>query len=267
MIAIDAHVHIYPCHDLDTLVFSAFRNLFGGFAGRPDEPSAAVLFLTETAGNQYFKRLKDGKLQPDSRTQEKNWLPSNTDEPVSLRLTHVTYPGKELFLISGQQIVTSEKLEVLAIGCDCSEPDGLDLGETVRSIASGKGITILPWGVGKWLGRRGRIIDDFIAKNSSDLLFLGDNGSRPRFWAAPGLKPSKRANKNRLLSGTDPLPLLGEETRVGTFGSMVQTSIESRKPFASLSKALARPETEIIGYGKLQSLASFIKQQVALRMI
>ncbi len=266
MIITDAHVHIYPCHNLDTVISSAFRNLFSGAQNRTETNDSAVLFLTETAGNHYFELLMNGEIHPDSEKQAKNWQTSTTEESVSLRLVHSAHPQKELFIVSGQQVVTSEKLEVLAIGSNSLQAEGTPLNETVRSVVGGNGIAILPWGVGKWLGHRGRIINDFMATDVNDLLFLGDNGSRPRFWPVSSLKRSRQTKKPRLLSGTDPLPLPGEETRVGSFGSIIQGSIDPQKPFATLKKLLARPETEITGYGNLQSPTSFIKQQVALRM-
>ena len=266
MIITDAHAHIYPCNNLDDFISSAFRNLFTGAHNPADSCTTGVLFLTETTGNNYFELLENRKIPADNNGQTKIWSVLNTDEQHSLRINHAAFPDKEIILISGQQVVTEEKLEVLGIGCHSTQIDGIPLKQTVRSISSGDGIVILPWGVGKWLGQRGRILDDFMATDHRSLLFLGDNGNRPHFWPVSRLERCRRTKQPRLLSGTDPLPLAGEERRIGTFGSIIHGSIDSQKPVETLKKLLSDPETVITDYGDLQSSLSFLKQQVALRM-
>lgn len=266
MIITDAHAHIYSCYNLDDFISSAFRNFFTGTHNRADSSKTAVLFLTETTGNNYFELLRDRNIHADNNGQSKRWSILNTDEQHSLRINHAAFPDKEIIMISGQQVVTEEKLEVLAIACHSPQVDGIPLKDMVRSISTGEGIVILPWGVGKWLGQRGRILEDFIATDSSPLLFIGDNGSRPHFWPVPSLERCRKTRHPRLLSGTDPLPLAGEERRVAKFGSVIHGSIDIQEPVETLKNLLSDPETEITDYGDLQSSLSFLKQQVALRM-
>lgn len=266
MIITDAHAHIYPCYNLDEFISSAFRNLFRGAYNPAECGTTGILFLTETTGNNYFELLAKRNIHADNNEQSKNWSILNTDEQRSLRINHAAFPDKEIIILSGQQVVAEEKLEVLAIGCNSGLAEGMPLKDTMRSISSGEGIAILPWGVGKWLGQRGRILDDFIATDGSPLLFLGDNGNRPHFWPVSSLERCRKTKQPRLLSGTDPLPLPGEERRVGTFGSVIHGSIDLQKPVETLKNLLSRPETEITDYGELQSPLSFFRQQVALRM-
>lgn len=266
MIPIDAHAHIYPCYDLDDFIFSAFKNLFSvNFASAAPARSAA-LFLTEAADSHYFSVLKNQDNRAESFTRQGNWQVSDTDERLSLWIKHDAFPEKELLIISGQQVVTLEKIEVLSIGCHYPLPEGAALKNTVHSIFSGNGLAVLPWGVGRWLGKRGRIIDDFVATENTLRLFLGDNGSRPRFWKVARLEQSRKITRPRLLSGTDPLPLPGEEKRVGSFGSVIHGTLNTSKPFEGLKDLLCHPETEITCHGNLRSPLSFIKQQTALRL-
>ncbi len=266
MIITDAHAHIYSCYNLDDFISSAFKNLLMGTHTLSEQSNTAVLFLTETKGNNYFELLMNRPLVADDTERSKPWHVLDTDEKLSLRVIHPVYPDKEIIVISGQQIVTEEKLEVLAIGCSYPQIDGATLKGTVSSTLAGGGIVILPWGVGKWLGQRGRIVDDFIAASKSSHLFLGDNGSRPGIWSVSSLDRVRSAKQPRLLSGTDPLPLPGEEKRVGNFGSIIHGSIDQQKPFETLKSLLTDPDTDITSYGDLQSPLSFVKQQVALRM-
>jgi hypothetical protein len=170
-----------------------------------------------------------------------------------------------MFLISGQQIVTAEKLEVLAIGCLNLPESGLAIADTIGSVFAEGGFVILPWGVGKWIGKRGRIIKNTVARNENPLLFLGDNGSRPGFWPVTSFTTPNHSNNPRLLSGTDPLPLKGEEKRVGTFGSVIHGHIDSQTPFKTLKRLLSDRKTMFTSYGDPQSSLSFVRQQVALR--
>ena len=263
MLFIDAHVHMHPCYRFENLVTSAFSNFLTAERAAGEDGAMLLMFVAELSGSSHFTSLQEeahGEI-----SAEQKWQVTPTAEPGSLILAHSDFEDRTIILISGEQIITRENIEVLAIGCSPSPAAGMKLSETVHSALSSGGIAILPWGVGKWLGERGRIIDNFLAHERLPLLFLGDNGSRPPFWPVPRFKPSSRESYRRLLSGTDPLPLRGEEQRVGNFGSFLPGTLDQSTPFASLKSILGAEETKISGYGHLQRPLSFIKQQVALR--
>jgi len=265
MIILDAHAHIYSCYHLDDFFSSAFENFRTAKESIGVNNATALIFLTDVSTTGYFDLLRDDHIEDCSSTSENSWTISRTGEHCSLRLRDASCPDDDMFLISGQQIVTAEKLEVLAIGCLNLPESGLAITDTIRSVFADDGFVILPWGVGKWIGKRGRIIKKTVARNKNPLLFLGDNGSRPGFWPVSSFTTSEHSNRPRLLSGTDPLPLKGEEKRVGTFGSVIHGDIDPQNPFKTLKKLLSDRETMFTGYGDLQSSISFVRQQVALR--
>ena len=268
MIISDAHTHIYPCYDLDTLVEAAFTN-FGRIAAPEVSTTTAVMFLADSAQTDSFSQLaalgsKNRAGEPDTT---RGWSVNVTSETTSLELTHRDYPDITLFIVAGFQVVTREKLEVLGVGLEASPPEGELLEKTVESILTENGLVILPWGVGKWLGNRKHCLETYVKTSDSSRVFVGDNGNRPTLWPEPALFAAGQAQGPRVLSGSDPLPLAGEERRVGSFGSIIHAALDHEVPTRSIISALADPHTRITPYGKLQPLTRFISQQVRIRML
>ena len=260
MILTDAHAHFYPHYQLDEFISSAFKNFIAAERTLGESDTTFLLFLTEVSASNHFSEIKT------SKRSTARWFSEKTEEACSFQLFHSDYHNRGMIVISGEQLVTKEKIEVLAIGYSNDIQSGLTLKTTVSSVLDLGGIAIVPWGVGKWLGRRGKIIEELRATNTNPLLFLGDNGSRPTFWPESRFKGGERALPPRLLSGTDPLPLEKEERRVGTFGTRIPGNLDPLKPFHSLKQILCAPETIISDFGSLQSPLCFFKQQLALRI-
>lgn len=267
MIVTDAHTHIYPCYDLDAFISASFRNFTDAAARERLAGWDGLIFLTETRENDYFSRLKGQGAHTPAHDA---WQVTDTEEVFSLLITHRAFPGQRVFVVAGRQIITREKLEVLALAPSLTIGEYQPLDKTIASILGDGAVAVLPWGVGKWLGKRQRILTSFLQQTRAPLLFVGDNGSRPRLWPKPALLQGSRqtgpSSPPRLLSGSDPLPLTGEEHRVGSFGSIIHATIDPARPAFSTITALADPDTEIGSFGHLQSTFRFIKQQLALRL-
>lgn len=52
--------------------------------------------------------------------------------------------------MAGRQIVTAEKLEVLALGTDLDIDDGRPIREVLSLVTENGGLPVIPWGAGKW---------------------------------------------------------------------------------------------------------------------
>ncbi len=89
-----------------------------------------------------------------------------SDEKCSL--VFETAGSNFIIIIAGQQIITDEKLEVLSLGTQQKIEYSLSLEETVKRINNIGAIPILPWGVGKWLGRRNEVLNAFIKKDNDN---------------------------------------------------------------------------------------------------
>lgn len=265
MILTDAHTHIYPCFDLDILVDAAFGNVAQAISDHGADKSG-VLFLTDTAQTGSFVRLHDEAAQPQPSSGSP-WRVFSTGERTSVGFEHQHYPDIRLFGIAGFQSVTSERLEVLCVGSAQRPVEGAPLDVTIRNILDSGGLAILPWGVGKWLGKRYQVLHQYIRTcGETPLLFVGDNGNRPRMWPLPKLFSQAYPTNPRVLSGSDPLPISGEERRTGSFGSLVHADFDESHPAESIMSGLANEQTLITPFGLLQSPFTFIRQQVSLRL-
>src|SRR5690606_7800616 len=145
-------------------------------------------------------------------------------------------------------------LEVLALGLAGKRADGRPL-DTVLGELEGEALAVLPWGAGKWLGRRGRLVRE--ARERREVL-LGDNGGRPAFWREPLLEGA------RALAGSDPLPLPGRERKIGSYGSSLQAHISEERPGADLIAALRTAPLE--PFGAPESPMGFLRDQLELRL-
>ena len=266
LIIADAHVHIYECFDLEQLLNAAFDNfeIFASQQGYQDN-FTPVLFLTETTKDKFFQQFFDGlDINAKYRTINLNdWKLKRTQESLSLYAFNRL--GQGIFLIAGRQVVTVENLEILALITDQTFADGLSLEATIKSILAAGGIPVLPWGFGKWMGKRGKFLHNFLEESNFPLLFLGDNGGRPIFWPRPSHFKQAEKKGLRILPGTDPLPLSSEYSRPGSFGFTIEGKLSSQEPGKQIQQMLLDSTTSIQAYGSLEAPWRFIRNQLAIR--
>jgi hypothetical protein len=268
MILIDAHAHIYDCFHLQTFFDSALAN-FKAEASRRRRKGffTAVLLLTETADDNWFQRLANYALN-ERRIKSNDcghWSFKSTKETCSLLAR--CDGGEGFFVISGCQILTAEGLEVLALITDSRFQNGLPLEEVIQIVRKDGAIPVIPWGFGKWIGRRGRILKNELEKAEQSELFLGDNGGRPLFLPLPSHFSLAKSKGIRVLPGSDPLPLASESGRSGRFGFSVAGSITPDHPGSDLKCLLLDQNTSFRAYGKLEHPFRFCRNQFRLRIM
>ena len=251
-IALDAHVHLHePAIDLAVLA-TAVRN-FAALC--PVASQTAALMLAEMSGHDAFSRLLERAADEASPL-------SATRETTSLWFSDGEW---RVLVVAGRQIVTAERLEVLALGTRAIIEDGLPLGRVLECIAIEDALPVLPWACGKWIGARGRLVERTIAHADPSSLFIGDNSGRPAFWPAPIFDRAARRGM-ALLPGTDPLPLDGEWQRVGRFGCVVRAALSKETPVSDLKRVLRAEGVELRRYGELETPARFVRNQLRLRL-
>ncbi|VAX28315.1 hypothetical protein MNBD_NITROSPIRAE01-1579 [hydrothermal vent metagenome] len=261
---VDAHVHMQRCFTWSHFFHSAYRN-FQKSALSLTKDFSAVLLLSEVAGVQYFRDLL-ALSDKDQAGQTKllgDWQVFKTEESCSLEVRRAQ--GESLFMIAGRQIVTQEKLEVLALLSDAQFKDGLALSQVVEEIRAAGAVPVVPWGVGKWLGQRGALLSKFIETGPNNV-FLGDNGGRPTFWKHSAHFKLAQDKGLLVLPGSDPLPLSSEVERVGSYGFHLPQKLSSRQPAAELKNHLFAKPKSLTAYGNLQSPLAFFKNQVSIRL-
>lgn len=239
-IMIDAHVHLHdPAHAMDDL-----QQAFDNFSRQKPTANTAVIMLAERRGYQVFNQLKKQLI--------------TTEEDESLYFEHKSH---RMLILAGRQIVTAEGLEILALASCTQLFDGLPVHQAIEHLHEEDALAVLPWGVGKWLGKRGKLIDDLIENSQPGSLFLGDNAGRPKLWGVP------QFNSDLIvLPGSDPLPLNGSAQNIGCYGALMQARLSSQTPAAELKKLIRNRRTPLQRFGETSPALRFISDQLRLRL-
>ncbi len=257
MLFVDAHAHIYRCFDSPTALDGAVENFRRADRSRREGPLRGCLLLAETTNETWYEDHREVESLGGGR-----WRLTANEADGSILAHGPT--GDELVIIAGRQIQTAESLEVLALGGRAPLSEGLSTEETVASARAAGAIVVLPWGVGKWWGHRGRVVREVLEARSGTEIFVGDNGNRLRFGPMPPLFSLAARRGIRNLPGSDPLPWPGEAARVGRYGFVVRGEISRTTPARDLKIMLESP-LPIDRFGHLESLGRFLRAQSAMQ--
>jgi len=233
-IVADAHVHIYPFYDLAAVLGHLAANL-GAHAGEV----ATVALLAERSDCHAFRDMSAYEAQ----LAEEGWSVSAASDDLAWIL--LREGGLSLYVVAGRQVVTAERLEVLALTADADLPDGLSAAEAVGRVADEGAVPVLAWAPGKWFGGRGRVVRQLIDAAVPGGLLIGDTSLRPTCWAEPLLMRRARRRGLRILCGSDPLPFAGEERVAGTYASVLGAEFDPARPVASIRRALHDPDLRV----------------------
>jgi hypothetical protein len=243
---VDSHVHFHSCYDLSAFLGGALRNFRKAGAG------VGYLLLSESAGAHWFRRWRDGlKIE--------GWRFEPTGEEESLRAVNGT--GERLILVAGRQIVARERLEVLALGKDLELPDGLPMAETLERVRESGALPVLPWGFGKWWGRRGTVVAETLEQDGE--LFLGDNAGR--HGPEPALFRRARKLGVRVLPGSDPLPFSRHAGLAGSYGFVLSHAVDLDRPAETLLRRI-RESGQPRAFGRRAGLPRFLRDQVGMQL-
>jgi hypothetical protein len=217
------------------------------------QPWTGYLLLTESAGARWFRRWRDGLNAGGGWRFE----PALEDET----LFAVSGAGERLVLVAGRQIVARERLEVLALGKDLELPDGLPLGEVLERVRESGALPVLPWGFGKWWGRRGSVVSETLGQDGE--LFLGDNAGR--HGPTPAIFRQARKLGVRLLPGSDPLPFSRHAGLAGSYGFVLPHAVDTDRPAATLLRRI-RESGQPRAFGRRAGLPRFLRDQVGMQL-
>jgi len=266
MIFADAHVHIHDCFDLEKILDAAYSN-FQAEADRlgHSDKFTRILLLTETEKDCWFNRLSkisDGNTTHRCRVTKK-WEFHRTGENVSLSAIS---GHKSLIIIAGRQVETAEGLEVLALSTTGSFTFGIPIIDLVKEVKKQDAIPVIPWGFGKWLGRRGKALINVMKTHKDSKIFLGDNSGRPSFLPFPHHFKVAKRNGIHILPGSDPLPFATEYDRVGRFGFILEEKISKSYPAKSLKQILMKSRLKIQPYGDFENPFRFLRNQLKMQI-
>ena len=248
---VDTHAHVLPMFDQPRLLDAA-----AGYAERHGG-GVSVLCLAERRDDHVFSAWREtGEVGA--------WSFESVGEPEVL-FAHRGGPT-EVVVIAGRQIITAERLEVLALGTDQTFTDGCDTAATLAEVRSSGALAVIPYGFCKWTGRRGRLLSRLIEQHHDRGLILGDNGGRPTLGPRPPHFDQAAAHRMTILPGTDPLPLRSCARQAGGFGVIVDGPMPQEAFGRELRGRLATLGPVPHRFGDHLSLPRALFQQAALRL-
>jgi hypothetical protein len=228
--------------------------------GLADE-SVLVLLLCDDFRFNVFARLR---AKARAGKVEAGWTLDIGDEDDAVVARKAG--GREIHICAGRQIRTTDGLEVLAVCTDDELPDGLCLRKTLDLVHATRGIPVIPWGFGKWIGRRGRIVSELFDGYSREMFLAGDNGGRPQGFSEPRLFKRARHVGMPILAGSDPLPFPGEERCAGRYGVHTIGIFDPDNACASVRKILKDQAGQFQIFGCLEQPFRFVRNQVRMQM-
>jgi hypothetical protein len=259
----DAHVHIYDCFDIGRFLDSAWSNFQITARDHGCENSfSAALMLSESRRDHWFARLTDAAVTGHSPAS--GWTFHTTSEPETLLAR--SGGDREIHVIAGRQVVTSENLEVLALATTDERPDGEPVTSVVDWVLDTGGIPVIPWGFGKWWGTRGQILSRLLESSPRKDFFLGDNSGRPWCLGKPRHFRTAAGQNRRILPGSDPLPFPTEDSRAGSVGFFYQDMRNSSVSARVIRTKLFDPKVDIGTYMQCESLLPFMRNQIAMQL-
>ncbi len=254
-VAVDTHVHVYDCFDLDTFFDAATHNFDVGTPQEQSQPRMDLLCLTDTHGEQTDTRLCE------TVRHSKAWSFSYIEDQAAVCAEH--REGRRLYLLPGRQIVSKENIEVLGLDCRYDAVDrSSDLSTLIDGIHQAGGIPVIPWGFGKWTGKRGQCLRTLLSARAD--FWLADSGNRPVCSAEPALFKEARQRGVPVLAGSDPLPLSRHASRAGSFGIYGMTGPVEAHPGRVL-RGLLKELTAWQIFGRRSSPFEFLISQSLLR--
>jgi hypothetical protein len=253
----DTHVHCYDLPSFSSLLDQAHSN-FNSAAGantsssNQNIKSEFLMFFTDGVQDKTWTHLYPLAV---AKKQLGDWQLSLA---LDQKLIRASSGEKTITLAPARQINSVHRLEFLLLGCDKDIEDGIAEQKIIDSYAD-QYLLICPWGFGKWLGKRAKVLRELLSINASRL-FLGDNGGRPGLWRHV---PHFRQARLPIINGSDPLPLAIDTRRIGSFG----IHWISAEPELSLARLLEEIKTASLqNYGPQLSLYRFIGNQIALKL-
>ena len=252
-ILIDTHVHIYPFYDVAAALEAAFANLHAIDAG-----AKKILCLTEGGACDIYADLAN-----NDRTEVSGKFEVNQGEN-SLSIQDRSGLG-EIHMLPGQQVVTAENIEILSLCCSNRVEQRQPASDTVAAIIDAGGVPVVAWGLGKWLGGRGKIVAALMDQFDNKSLAFGDTSMRPQLVWPSSILSTAQKRDYRVLCGSDPLPYNGEESQLGRY--VTQLDIEPGRELtdnfdpAAIIKEVLKSEGQILAAGRRGTISQVLTRQ------
>lgn len=251
---VDGHLHIYPSHDWQRTVGALVAQARHGQGTGSGQPALAIGCLADTPRGEFFAQAQTARWSGGTG-------PFTLTPHADGRCLAIQHEGTPCgYLIAGRQIISRERLELLALGVCTTIADGHTAEDTLAMIQQAGGLPVLPWAPGKWFGQRGKVIARILSRSQPRTLLVGDSLLRPTVWPTPRLLNEARQRGFKLLCGSDPLPLPGEERWAGHYASRADLPFSPAQPTASLLELLTAPGALLAPSGRRNGPLDFLSR-------
>lgn len=263
---IDGHVHLYQKYNISEAIRYGFMNMrsaVNSFVKSEGIDNIAYIWLlTERSDCNFFDHISRNA----SKMQSDGLRFTPLDDQKSIIASGIS--GKDLYLLTGRQIVTKERLEILTYASSLNIEDGKrSIDDVIDNIIDSNGIAVLNWAPGKWFFSRGKIIRRVLDKYQSRHVFVGDTLLRNVLWPTPRLMRLAKKRGFRITAGSDPFPFEGEEQYIGSYGFMVTGEFDEKKPADSVLSLLRSRDTKLTLFGKRNNVVDFIRRQYKIMTV
>ena len=218
----DGHTHFHPCFSWETFLDSTARN-FSDVRRKQgvSAESPGCLLLTESAGADAFQSLLRNGVNGVRR-----WSLDIQDESDSILLRHES--GETIIVVPGRQVVTAEKLEVLALGSIAQFPDGQPIRAVLRSVTRHGAVLLSHGGWENGGGDGGELFGDADrGAPGSSVLPWRQRRSCASWLPRPWLFQTADNRGIPVLAGSDPLPLPHMSRAQAVMASCSKTGAET----------------------------------------
>lgn len=257
--AVDLHVHLYSGFNIDLAVDSAWKNVRSGCK---QLPFGQCWCLASPPG---IDGLNDLAVMAD--VQSSNTKVTTVRDVQGRAMVILENKDGEIAVVPGTQAISAEGLEVLSLAAELPDTDSAGLEALVDLVRKKGGVPVIPWGVGKWLGRRGQLVARVVRNSKIDApLLFADNANRPWWWPYPRLLRSAARRGLVVVSGSDPLPIKGDETRISSAGITCEVS-SAKTAWQDIRRSLFEATgTPVTVFGLPMSNLKFWHHQLLLRL-
>lgn len=261
---VDTHAHLYNCYggevyfDATLANFNRARTRLGLPSGE-EASTPGCLLLVEPGELQLFDALLEQRELEGGRWR---FIPCGD----GLSLIAQKNGDDALLFIRGRQIQTRERLEVLSLCNNATIPDYIETIDALKRTLDQDGLPVLPIGGGKWLGSRGRFVEDIMASSLGEQIWLGDNAGR--FGAGPTPRQFLQAKQlgRWVLPGSGTVAFGSQGRRVGRYGMLLDIQVDRDSPAASIKQAIRAGGEHPIVFGRPDSLINYVKCQSLMQI-
>ncbi len=245
----DTHLHIYNHFDFELALHCFRANLL-----KADKNATQLGMFAEPSPCNFYNQIAEKLQASGARHRRIKMLATSV---------HVCEDGfPDIYFFPGQQIISHEKIEILCLLKNPRIPDGLPAQLTIERINQTGGIAVLAWSPGKWFFSRGRVIEKLITENNPGFFLIGDTTLRPVGWPLPRLMKKAVQKGFRVIYGSDPLPVPGEEKMAGRYACAFSCDFNSSNPGSSIREYLLNGPVPTAACGRRGGIFSTLSRLI-----